>query len=105
MTKKRVTHCYPLRAPVSAVDDTFDRALANPGFRCIVAPERRVAYHVCTSVIRVVYAVNTITICVGASPTSTSLSLSRVSGPLALNSEKPAVVGESSIGDGCTLVL
>ena len=59
----------------------------------------------CTNVIRVVDALHTITLCVGASPTSTSLSLSRVFGPLALNSEKPAVVGESSVEEGCTLVL
>ena len=62
------------------------------------------AYHVCTSVIRVVDALNPITICVGASPTSTSLE--RVSGPLALSSEKRAVGGgESSVEEGCTLVL
>ena len=61
------------------------------------------AYHVCKSVIRVVNALHPITICVGASPTSTSLE--RVSGPLALNSEKLAVGGESSVEEGCTLVL
>ena len=61
------------------------------------------AYHVCRSVLRVVDALHTITLCVGASPTSTSLK--RVSGPLALNSEKPVVGGESSVEEGCTLVL
>ena len=60
-------------------------------------------YHVFKSVIRVVDSLHTITLSVGASPTSTSLS--RVSGLLALNSEKPAAGGESSIEEGCTLVL
>ena len=61
------------------------------------------AYHVCKSFIRVVDALHNITLYVGASPTSTSLE--RVSGPLTLNSEKPAVGGESSVEEGCTLVL
>ena len=60
------------------------------------------AYHVYTIVTRVVDSLHTITLSVGVSPTSTSLE--RVSGPLALNSEKPVVGGESSVEEGCTLV-
>ena len=51
------------------------------------------AYSVCTSVIRVVDSLHPITLCVGASPTSNSLSVSLVSGLLALHSEKPVVGG------------
>ena len=71
-----------------------------------MAPKGRgVAYHVFTSVMRVVDSLHTITVCVEASPTSTSLS--RVSELLALNSKKPTIGGgvESSVEEGCILVF
>ena len=40
-TKQRVAHCYPLPAPVNAVDDKFDSAPTGLGFRHRGAPERR----------------------------------------------------------------
>ena len=76
-TKQIVAHCYLLRAPVKAIDDKFDSAPAGLGFRRRGAPERRNGtkrYHVYTSVIWVVDGKYSLTLCVGASPTSTSLS-------------------------------
>ena len=62
-TKHRVTHFYPLRAPVKDVDDNLEYSPAGLGFRRRGAPELRdgtkgygVSYHVYTSVIRVSYA-------------------------------------------------
>ena len=41
ITKQIVAHCYPLLAPVNAVDDKFDLALTGLGFRRRGAPERQ----------------------------------------------------------------
>ena len=91
--------------------DKLDYSPAGLGFRHRGAPERRNGtkrqgrpYHVCTCVIRVVDAKYSPTLSV-RSFTGIDFSLERVSGLLALNSEKPAVDGEYSVQEGCTLVL
>ena len=69
-----------------------------------MAPEGRVAYHVCTSVISVVDAIDSLTLSVGSSPTSTSLSLEFID----CSPETPrkrTIGGEYSIGVSHTIVL
>ena len=80
-TKQLVSHCYPLPSPVKVVDDKLDFSPAGLGFRRRGALECRnptkrygLPYHVCTSVIWIVYVQDSLTLCVSASPTSTSLS-------------------------------